>query len=61
MSLLRAQILLAVSYLRQTYTTHHCVFIIGPQIVISVFGNNTLGRDEVRGYGAIHLPMTPGR
>ena len=61
MSLLRAQILSAVSYLRQINTTYHCMFITGPQIVISVFGNNTLGRDEVRGYGAIHLPMTPGR
>ena len=34
---------------------------IGPQIVISVYGLNLLGRDEVRGYGAIHLPITPGR
>ena len=33
----------------------------GPQIVVSVYGLNTLGRDEVRGYGAIHLPITPGR
>ena len=33
----------------------------GPQVVISVYGLNTLGRDEVRGYGAVHLPITPGR
>ncbi|XP_065899497.1 B9 domain-containing protein 1-like [Dysidea avara] len=31
-----------------------------PQIVISVYGNNIFGRDEVRGYGAIHLPISPG-
>ena len=29
--------------------------------MISVYGLNTLGRDEVRGYGAVHLPITPGR
>ncbi len=33
----------------------------GPQIVVSVYGLNTFGRDEVRGYGATHLPITPGR
>ena len=33
----------------------------GPQIVISVYGNNSLGRDEVRGYGSKHLPIVPGR
>ncbi|XP_003385464.1 PREDICTED: B9 domain-containing protein 1-like [Amphimedon queenslandica] len=32
-----------------------------PQIVVSVYGVNSLGRDEVRGYGSIHLPVTPGR
>lgn len=31
-----------------------------PQLVVSVYGLNMLGRDEVRGYGAIHLPITPG-
>ena len=34
--------------------------VAGPQIVISVYGNNIFGRDEVRGYGAIHLPISPG-
>ena len=33
----------------------------GPQIVICVYGLNALGRDEVRGYGAVHMPITPGR
>ena len=32
-----------------------------PQIVVSVYGLNVLGRDEVRGYGAVHLPISPGR
>eukprot|EP00731_Ephydatia_muelleri_P029047 Em0020g691a len=32
-----------------------------PQIVICVYGLNALGRDEVRGYGAVHIPITPGR
>lgn len=32
-----------------------------PQVVVSVYGLNILGRDEVRGYGAVHLPITPGR
>ena len=35
--------------------------VAGPQLVVSVYGLNVLGRDEVRGYGAIHLPITPGR
>ena len=33
----------------------------GPQIVLSVYGLNLFGRDEVRGYGAVHLPISPGR
>ena len=36
------------------------MYALGPQIVISVYGNNIFGRDEVRGYGAVHLPITPG-
>jgi B9 domain-containing protein 1 len=31
-----------------------------PQIVLSVYGPDALGRDIVRGYGAIHLPRTVG-
>ena len=37
------------------------LFCAGPQVVISVYGLNSFGRDEVRGNGAIHLPMAPGR
>ena len=35
--------------------------LLGPQVVISVYGLNSFGRDEVRGNGAIHLPIAPGR
>ena len=30
-------------------------------MVVSVYGLNIFGRDEVRGYGAVHVPITPGR
>ncbi|XP_069838230.1 B9 domain-containing protein 1 isoform X3 [Dendropsophus ebraccatus] len=32
-----------------------------PQIVVSVYGPDVFGNDVVRGYGAVHLPVTPGR
>ncbi|XP_075421911.1 B9 domain-containing protein 1 isoform X3 [Ascaphus truei] len=32
-----------------------------PQIVVSVYGPDVFGNDVVRGYGAVHLPFTPGR
>lgn len=33
-----------------------------PQIVVSVYGNDAFGRsDMIIGYGAVHLPLTPGR
>lgn len=32
-----------------------------PQIVISVYGINALGKDIIRGYGCIHLPVVPGQ
>ena len=31
-----------------------------PQIVLGVYGPDILGRDVIRGYGAIHLPCVPG-
>ncbi|XP_069838229.1 B9 domain-containing protein 1 isoform X2 [Dendropsophus ebraccatus] len=30
-----------------------------PQIVVSVYGPDVFGNDVVRGYGAVHLPVTP--
>ena len=33
----------------------------GPQIVLSVYGPDVFGNDVVRGYGAVHLPFSPGR
>ncbi|XP_059572904.1 B9 domain-containing protein 1 [Alligator mississippiensis] len=32
-----------------------------PQIVLSVYGPDVFGNDVVRGYGAVHVPFTPGR
>jgi B9 domain-containing protein 1 len=32
-----------------------------PQIVVSVYGPDFLGRDIVRGYGSFHVPTVPGR
>ncbi|XP_071976031.1 B9 domain-containing protein 1 isoform X1 [Engystomops pustulosus] len=32
-----------------------------PQIVVSIYGPDVFGNDVVRGYGAVHLPFTPGR
>ncbi|KAJ3088361.1 B9 domain-containing protein 1 [Physocladia obscura] len=32
-----------------------------PQLVVCVYGLDDFGRDVIRGYGAIRLPMTPGR
>ncbi|TPX38241.1 hypothetical protein SmJEL517_g00388 [Synchytrium microbalum] len=32
-----------------------------PQMVLSVYGLDAMGRDVVRGYGSIRLPLSPGR
>lgn len=32
-----------------------------PQLVVSVYGSDALGRDVLRGSGAVHVPTTPGR
>ena len=32
-----------------------------PQLVVAVYGPDLLGNDVVRGYGAIHAPLAPGR
>ncbi|XP_025909884.1 B9 domain-containing protein 1 [Nothoprocta perdicaria] len=32
-----------------------------PQIVLSVYGPDVFGHDVVRGYGAVHVPIEPGR
>ncbi|EDQ89842.1 uncharacterized protein MONBRDRAFT_24999 [Monosiga brevicollis MX1] len=32
-----------------------------PQLVLSAYGSDFMGRDVVRGYGAVHLPTTAGR
>ncbi|DAZ93562.1 TPA: LOW QUALITY PROTEIN: hypothetical protein N0F65_009802 [Lagenidium giganteum] len=32
-----------------------------PRLVLSVYGLDGLGRDVIRGYGAVHIPTTAGR
>jgi len=32
-----------------------------PQLTISVYGPDFLGRDVVKGYGSVHIPTVPGR
>ncbi|XP_071493301.1 B9 domain-containing protein 1-like [Diadema antillarum] len=32
-----------------------------PQLVLSVYGLDAFGTAVVRGYGAVHIPITPGR
>lgn len=32
-----------------------------PQVVLTVYGINMMGKDVVRGYGCMHLPTVPGR
>lgn len=39
----------------------NCFCLLGPQIVISVYGPDVFGNDVVRGYGATHIPITPGQ
>ena len=38
-----------------------CAHHVGPQLVVSVYGYDVFGRDVPRGYGVIHVPITPGR
>jgi B9 domain-containing protein 1 len=32
-----------------------------PQLVVSVYGVDAMGRDVIQGYGSIHLPTCVGR
>ena len=34
--------------------------VVGPQLVVSCYGPDVFGTDVVRGYGAVHVPVTPG-
>jgi len=39
-----------------------CIYVcVGPQLVVSVYGYDVFGNDVPRGYGVIHVPITPGR
>jgi B9 domain-containing protein 1 len=31
-----------------------------PQIIVALYGLDVFGRDVIRGYGALHLPLTSG-
>lgn len=42
-------------------TTNNIILHTGPQLVISCYGLDVFGHDVVRGYGAIHVPTSPGR
>ena len=37
------------------------LFTLGPQLVVSCYGLDAFGHDVVRGYGAVHVPIAPGR
>ena len=37
------------------------IFVSGPQLIVQAYGEDPWGNDVVRGYGAVHVPITPGR
>lgn len=37
------------------------VFIVGPKLIVHVYGYDNCGADIVRGYGIVHIPVQPGR
>lgn len=43
------------------YRCYKSAFLPGPQLVLSVYGPDVFGNDVVRGYGATHIPITPGQ
>ncbi|OBS64767.1 hypothetical protein A6R68_06681 [Neotoma lepida] len=64
----RANLVLTRATARHTMTAHlpsspHVPTLssLGPQIVLSVYGPDVFGNDVVRGYGAVHVPFSPGR
>ncbi|RKO85922.1 hypothetical protein BDK51DRAFT_46151 [Blyttiomyces helicus] len=32
-----------------------------PQLIVSIYGPDLLGRDVVKGYGSVRIPLSPGR
>jgi len=42
------------------YLLFHHSFLSGPQLVVSCYGLDAFGHDVVRGYGAVHVPISPG-
>ena len=43
------------------YNYNTVVCVTGPQLVVSVYGHDVFGNDVPRGYGVVHVPITPGR
>lgn len=44
------------------FVKYEMIFVFpGPQLVVSVYGLDVFGNDVVRGYGATHIPFTPGQ
>lgn len=51
---------------KKLLTQYHVIFVVlsfllGPQLVLSCYGLDAFGHDVVRGYGAVHVPISPGR
>lgn len=46
----------------EVFWIYKIIFVFpGPQLVVSVYGPDVFGNDVVRGYGATHVPFTPGQ
>lgn len=64
---LKACVTLITQYSKKKLLTQYHVifvglsFLLGPQLVLSCYGLDAFGHDVVRGYGAVHVPISPGR
>lgn len=64
---LKACVTLIAQYSKKNLLTQfHVIFVVlsfllGPQLVLSCYGLDAFGHDVVRGYGAVHVPISPGR
>lgn len=64
---LKACVTLITQYSKKNLLTQfHVIFVVlsfllGPQLVLSCYGLDAFGHDVVRGYGAVHVPISPGR
>ena len=51
----------ALRWLKLKQPLRGLLCILGPQLVVSCYGPDAFGHDVVRGYGAVHVPISPGR